>query len=152
MSSTLLSGPSRRDRWGFKAQWASEKSALLARGLAAMEGFGTDRSAKSVVAVGDKDVDSIDKAARLLLHSLVDIDEAQKRVKFKIGSLSERELPKLSDTSRMDAIWISSNDWLRRMYVNELLTKDYKYLILAIDEADKCPVPLARLVRSVGDA
>lgn len=124
------------------------KSSLLARGLSAMEGFGTDRSAKSVIAVGDRDVDSIDRAARLLLHSLVEIDEGQQRIKFKIGSFYERESAEIVrhfvDGRHLDIL----KRLVEKEFVNELLTTD-KYLILAIDEADKCPVPLARLVRSI---
>ena len=45
------------------------KSSLLSRGLIQMEGFDSDNSAKSVMAVGDKDVKTVDEAARLLLES-----------------------------------------------------------------------------------
>ena len=124
------------------------KSSLLARGLSALEGFETDQSAKSVVAVGDKDVDSIDKAAKLILHSLIDIDESQKRVKFKIGNFFERESAEIvrnfADGRHLDIM----KRLVEKEYVTELLTND-KYLLLAIDEADKCPAPLSRLVRSI---
>ena len=64
---------------------------LRPRGLLSMEGFGTGRGARSVVAVGNRDVETIDTAARQLLESLVDIDEEHRRFKFKIGGLFEHE-------------------------------------------------------------
>jgi hypothetical protein len=67
------------------------KSSLLARGLLLMDGFRSDHKAKSTIAVGDKDIDTIDKMARLLLHSFVEIDEVQKRIKFKLGNVFESE-------------------------------------------------------------
>lgn len=124
------------------------KSSLLARGLHAMEGFATDHSAKSVVAVGDRDTNSIDKAARLVLHSLIDVDETQKRIKFKIGSLFEHESAEIVRNFVEGRDLAVLKRLVEREYVNSLLTND-KYLILAIDEADRCPVPIARLVRSV---
>ena len=124
------------------------KSSLLARGLAAMEGFDSDHTARSVVAVGDRDTDTIDKAARLILHSLVSIDETQKRVKFKIGTFFERESAEITRNYVEGRHTENLKRLVEREYVNSLLGND-KYLILAIDEADKCPVPIARLVRSI---
>lgn len=124
------------------------KSSLLARGLSAMEGFGTDNSAKSVVAVGDRETDSLEKAARLLLHSLVVVDENKKSVKFKIGNLFERESSEITrnfvEGRQLDVL----KRLVEREFVESILGRD-KFLIFAIDEADKCPVPLARLIRSV---
>ncbi|HYX72091.1 MAG TPA: hypothetical protein VE732_04915, partial [Nitrososphaera sp.] len=72
----------------------------------------------------------------------------ESKVKFKLGSLFEiasSEICKYFDEGRHLAILkrIVEEDYLRR-----LLSK-YDLLILAIDEADKCPVPLARLIRSI---
>jgi hypothetical protein len=113
-----------------------------------MEGFATDHSAKSVVAVGDRDTNSIDRAARLVLHSLIEVDETQKRVKFKIGSLFEHESSEIVRNFVEGHELAVLKRLVEREYVNSLLTND-KYLILAIDEVDRCPVPIARLVRSV---
>lgn len=124
------------------------KSSLLARGLMAMEGFDSDHSARSVVAVGDRDTDTIDKAARLILHSLVSIDETQKRVKFKIGNFFERESAEITRNYVEGRHTENLKRLVEKEYVSSLLGND-KYLILAIDEADKCPVPIARLVRSI---
>lgn len=54
-----------------------------------MEGFNSGHSSKYVVAVGDKDVKTVDDAARLLLESFVSVDEKQKKVTFKLGSVFE---------------------------------------------------------------
>jgi hypothetical protein len=124
------------------------KSSLLARGLLAMEGFGTATRARSVVAVGDRGVDDIEKAARLLLHSLVDIDENQKRVKFRIGSLYEHESAEITRNFVEGRHLAILKRLVEQEYVSSLLAND-KYLILAIDEADKCPMAIARLARSI---
>lgn len=124
------------------------KSSLLARGLSAMEGFATNRRAKSVVAVGDRDTDTIDKAARLILHSFIEVDESHKKITFKVGSLFEHESGELTrnfvEGRHLDVL----KRLVEKQFVDSILDQD-RFLILAIDEADKCPVPIARLVRSV---
>jgi|SRR5690242_18452010 len=124
------------------------KSSLLSRGLIEMEGFDGDHSARSVVAVGDKDVKTVDEAGRLILESLVSIDEKHKKLTFKIGQLFERESVEVcrnfSEGRHLAA--------LKRVVTDEFLTRlldEKRFLLLVIDEADKCPVPLARLVRSI---
>jgi hypothetical protein len=124
------------------------KSSLLARGLLSMEGFGTDRTARSIVAVGHRDIDSIDKTARLFLHSLVDFDEGQKRVKFKLGGFFEHESAEISRNFIEGRHLSVVQRLLEQDYMKSVLGND-RYLILAFDEADKCPIPLARVVRSV---
>lgn len=124
------------------------KSSLLARARLLMEGFNSTNRARSVIAVGDKDIKTIDEAARLLLESFINVDQRQSKVKFKLGSVFEiesSELCKYFAEGRHLAVLkrIVEEDYLRR-----LLSK-YDLLILAVDEADKCPVPLARLIRSI---
>lgn len=124
------------------------KSSLLARGVAAMEGFGAENRAQSVVAIGDRDADNIEKVARLLLHSFVSVDETQKRLTFKIGNFIQRESSEItrnfSEGRNLDVL----KRLVEKEYVASILNTD-KFLILAVDEADKCSVPLARLVRSI---
>lgn len=124
------------------------KSSLLSRGLLQMEGFDSGHSSTSVVAVGDKDIKTVDEAARLLLESFVSVDEKQRKITFKLGSVFETgstEIFRNFTEGRHLAV-------LKRMVEDEilkrLLGKD-KFLLLGIDEADKCPVPLARLIRSI---
>jgi hypothetical protein len=124
------------------------KSSLLARGLLAMEGFGTDGRSEAVVTVANRDVDSIDKAARLLLHELADVDETQRRIKFKIGAFFEHESAEITRNLVEGRHLSVVQRLLERDYIKATLANE-RYLILAIDEADKCPAPLARLVRSI---
>lgn len=124
------------------------KSSLLARGLLALEGFGTDHSARSLIVVGDKDIADIDAAARLLIERLIEVDERQKRVKFKLGTLFEHESAEIT-RHFVEGRHLSI---LKRLVEKDHLAHildQHSYLILAIDEADKCPVALARLIRSV---
>ena len=113
-----------------------------------MEGFNSSHSAKSVVAVGDKDVRTVDEAARLLLESFVSVDEKQKKLSFKLGSIFEAgstEIYRNFTEGRHLAV-------LKRMVEDQILKpllNTSKFLLLGIDEADKCPVPLARLIRSI---
>ncbi len=124
------------------------KSSLLARGLTLMEGFDSDHSAKSVIAVGDKDIDTADKAARLILQSFVTVDEEHKRVTFKIGSVFERESAEICRNFVEGHHLASLKRIVEKEYM-DLLLSDKELFIIAIDEADKCPVALARLIRSV---
>ncbi len=125
------------------------KSSLLARGLLAMEGFDTDRQARTVIAVADRETETADDVARLLLHSIIEVDETQKRVKFKLGSLFEHESAEIVRNS-IDGKHLAN---LKRVvedeYLKRLVGDAHRYLILAIDEADKAPVAIARLVRSI---
>lgn len=124
------------------------KSSLLARTRLLMEGFQSQYRARSVIAVGDKDVRDIDTAARLLLDGFVQVDERQHRVKFKLGSLFETESAEISryfvEGHHLSILKrVVEEDYLRNLLSSEEL------LVLAIDEADKCPAPLARLIRSI---
>jgi len=124
------------------------KSSLLARGRLMMEGFASDRRAKSVVAVANKDVKTVDQAARLLLERFVDFDEVQRKARLKIGSILELEsgdvLRFFAEGRHMAAL----NRVLDDEYLRRVLSAD-EMLVLAIDEADKAPVPLAQLIRTV---
>lgn len=124
------------------------KSSLLSRGLLKMEGFDSNQSAKSVVTVGDRDIKTVDEAARLLLESLVSIDETHKRLAFKLGSLFESESTEIcrnfSEGRHLSVLKRVVED----QFLSELLGKA-KFLLLCVDEADKCPIPMARLVRSI---
>ena len=125
------------------------KSSLLARGLLAMEGLGTDRVATSVVAVADRDTTTADEMARLLLHSLIHVDETQKRVKFKLGSFFEHESAEIVRNSLEGRHLSNLKAIVEKEYLKHLVADEERHLILAVDEADKAPVAIARLVRSV---
>lgn len=124
------------------------KSSLLARTRLDMEGFGSDHSSQSVLVVGHKDTKTIDQAARLILERLVDIDERQKRFKFKVGSFFEHESSEICRSFVEGRHLAALERVLDRASLDAVL-KNRELLIIAIDEADKCPIPVAQLIRAV---
>ena len=124
------------------------KSSLLSRIRLHMEGFDSSHKSKSVVAVGDKDIKTVDDAARLLLETFVDFDERSKKFNVRLGpvlTIESSEVCKYFATGRHLA---ALKRILEEEYFQRIFT-DADYLFLAIDEADKCPVPIARLIRSI---
>jgi AAA+ ATPase superfamily predicted ATPase len=116
------------------------KSSLLARVILLMEGFGSAHNARSVIAVGNRDVRTGDDAARLILEGFVRVDEQSSKISFKIGSLVEIESGELcrffKEGRHLAALKrMIEDDYLPRVFSNN------EYLLLAIDEADKCPRP-----------
>src|ERR1700740_577667 len=100
-----------------------------------MEGFDSRHRCKSVTAVGDKDVTTVDDAARLLLQEFIHVDERQNRVKFKIGSFFETESAEIClffvEGKHLAALKrIVEDEYLR------LSLAEGEYLILPIDEQD----------------
>ena len=124
------------------------KSSLLARSLLDMEGFGSEQRADSIVIVGHKDIKNLDEAARVLLEELVSIDEKKKTVKFKIGSLFEHESGEVSKNFSEGRHLAALQKLLARETLKSAFTEG-GLLILAVDEADKCPIPVAQLIRAV---
>ena len=135
------------------------KSSLLSRVVLAMEGFATGKKAKSVLATGHRGIQTVDDAARILLHKFVDIDEKQKSVSFKValgipkfglGVEYERKTQEIyknfSDGQHLAALL----NIIERETLLKILGSDH-VLLLCVDEADKCPVALARLVRSISN-
>ena len=124
------------------------KSSLLTRGRLLMEGFDSRHRCHSLVAVGDKDVQTVDHAARLVLESFVEIDQRETKVTFKIGNIFESSSAELcryfSDGRHLAAL----KRVVERKDIDQILARG-ELLILAIDEADKCPIPLARLIRAI---
>jgi ABC-type histidine transport system ATPase subunit len=124
------------------------KSSLLARARLLMEGLDSPHQSRSVVAVGDRDVKTVDNAARLLLESFTHVDEAQHKLTLNIGPILQIESGELCRNfveGRHLAV-------LKRLVEKEnlsLILSDKEFLLLAIDEADKCPVALARLIRAI---
>lgn len=122
------------------------KSSLMARIRALMEG--KPHCAKTVLAVADKDVKTVDQAARLLLQAFVRWNEAANTVTFKLGTEYDVESAEICGYLKAGHELAA----LKKIITSENLQKiiaAQQLLILAIDEADKCPVPLARLLRSL---
>lgn len=120
------------------------KSSLLARVRLIMEGFGSHHRCHTVVAVGNKETQSADGAARTLLDSVLRCDETRRTVRVALPKVVEFESGKVYiffKEGRHVAV-------LCRV-IEESHMPDDDLLVLAVDEADKCPMPLARLVRTV---
>jgi AAA domain len=125
------------------------KSSLLARAVLELEGFEGEQVAQAVTITVHKDIKNIDEAARHILEALVDIDEAHRKVTFKIGSLFEHESAEVTRNFVEGRHLAALTKVLGRESLKAALKKNQQLLIIAIDEADKCPVPLAQLVRAV---
>ncbi|HET6975566.1 MAG TPA: hypothetical protein VFI24_04535 [Pyrinomonadaceae bacterium] len=91
------------------------KSSLLARARLLMEGFSSDHKSRSVMAVGDRDIKTIDEAARLLLEGFVRVDEQHKKVKFKLGSFLKLSPQRYVDISQKDDTSQSLNALSRKI-------------------------------------
>ncbi len=124
------------------------KSSLLARAVLEMEGFGGPSSAQAVTVTVYKDVRTIDDVARQILECLVDIDETSRKVTFKIGSLFECESGEIT-RNFVEGRHVAALQKLLSRESLKLALKGEQLLIIAVDEADKCPVPLAQLLRAV---
>jgi AAA ATPase domain len=129
------------------------KSSLLARALDIMAG--ADCDARIVVA--DQEVQTAEAAARLVLDSLVDLQDERRgafRLKFGLKFLSSVE-PNIEVESRDAAKDQREGRYLAAL--KRILEADYRrrrasgrrLLILGIDEADKATVPITRLLRSI---
>lgn len=124
------------------------KSSLLARTRLEMEGFQSINTAKSVVAVGHKDILTADDLARVLLEDMIEVDEKHKKVVFKLGGFIEVES---NEIYRNYVSGRHTSALLRLLEVEYLNQKraGRELLIIAIDEADKCPTAIARLIRQI---
>jgi hypothetical protein len=131
------------------------KSSLLSQAVSTMEGFGTDHHAKTVMAVGHRDIATVDDAA-LLLQEFVHVDERERSVSFKVG-LGVPNVLGAGYSRTTNEIFRNFNagrhlSALQQIVERQCLTAvlgEHDALLLCIDEADKCPVPLARLLRTI---
>lgn len=124
------------------------KSSLLSRILLHMEGFGSKHSSKYVVATAHRDINGVDEAARLILEKFVSVDEDKKVLRvnlFKVFEVQSHEVYKNFSEGRHLAV-------LTRLLEKEYLSQGAEgneFLIIAIDEADKAPRSLTKLIRVV---
>lgn len=123
------------------------KSSLLAHILLYMEGFRSKHNAKTVVAVGNNDIKTVDDVARLLLREFVQIDEKQKSIRIKLPKIDAIEWKSVEICRYFKEGQHLSV--LQGILDNETLKEKSELLILSVDEADKCPVPLAGFVKSL---
>jgi hypothetical protein len=61
-----------------------------------MEGFAKKKLAQAVTVTAYKDIKNIDETARQVLEALVIIDEAHRKLTFRVGSLFEHESAELT--------------------------------------------------------
>jgi hypothetical protein len=124
------------------------KSSLLARTRLEMEGYDSTHTATTVIAIGHREISSADELARSVLEDLIEIDEKQKKLTLKLGTLAEFESTEIYRNFVAGRHVAALSRLLEREYLKQMLN-DRELLIIAIDEADKCPVPLTRLVRLI---
>lgn len=124
------------------------KSSLMARTRLEMEGFQSEHRANSLIIVGNKSIETLDDAARCILHEMITIDERRNRVKFAFGSFFEFENAEVIQNFRDKHHLAVVMRTLRADYLKRALDHG-RMLIIAIDEADKCPVPMAQFVRAL---
>ncbi len=128
------------------------KSSLLARALDLMAAQDCDTR----VVVADRELDSVESAARMILDSLVDVNESDGKLRLKFGLKLFGAVEPNVEVESKDAVEdiregrnlaalkrILETDYRRRKAANRRL------LILGIDEADKAPAVVTRLVRSI---
>ena len=124
------------------------KSSLLSRGLLAMDGFSSERRAQYTTAVADKGIHTIDHAARLILENFTNVDERRNGLKVKLGTIVEIESAELCTFFKEGRHLAALKRMLEKEYLDRLLG-EREMLIIAVDEADKAPIPLAQLIRSL---
>jgi hypothetical protein len=124
------------------------KSSLLARARLEMEGFQSEHRANSLVIVGNKTIETLDDAARCVLQELISIDERHNKIKFAFGSFFEFENTEIVQNFRDRHHLAVVMRALRADYLRRALDAD-RMLIIAIDEAEKCPVPIAQFIRAL---
>ncbi len=124
------------------------KSSLLAQIRLEMEGYNSSHTATSVIAVGHREITTADDLARSLLEDLIEVDEKNKKLTLKLGSLIEFESGEVYRNFVAGRHVAALSRLLEREYLKQIL-EDRELLIIAIDEADKCPVAIARLIRQI---
>jgi hypothetical protein len=124
------------------------KSSILSQLRMSMEGFLTSHKAVSAIAVGTKDIKTVDDAARLILESFADVDEKSEKIKFKFGSFVEIESAEVCRYFSGGRHLAGLIRLLEKKNM-DMLFNGKELLILAIDEADKCAIPIARLIRAL---
>lgn len=125
------------------------KSSLLSRLMMHLDGYLSNEEATSVICVGHRDIQTVDDAARLILERLVDIDEQKKVLRIGVPKFFQYESSDgynyfcegrhLAALSRV----IEGTSFIDNLKKSNLF-------IIAIDEADKCAGPIARILRTIG--
>ncbi len=124
------------------------KSSFLARTLLHVEGFCSDENSIVVTAIGHGDINTVDDAARLILEKLTFVDERQQKIKFSFPKIISYESSEAYTYFKEDRHLAA----LSRIVEDKAFQQQIRaasYFVIAIDECEKCPAPLARLMRSL---
>ena len=124
------------------------KSSLLSRSLLNMEGFNSAENSHSIMAVGHRDVTSIDEAARLVLEKMAHINDSVGKFTVGIPNIVQYESAEAYDYFKAGRHLPALVTILKQDALVKAIDKT-GLLIIAVDEADKCPQAIARLVRAV---
>ncbi len=120
------------------------KSSLLAHARLRIEGFASRQECdgRTILAVGDRDIKTIDHAANLLLERLITIDETRRQITIAVPKVLEWKSEKVYYHFKE-----GHSAAVLEHVLEKMMDPDAEPVVLCIDEADKCPVPLARLIR-----
>lgn len=124
------------------------KSSLMARARLHMEGFASEQPAESVIIVGNKSIETVDDAARCLVQEMLSVDEQHNKIKFAFGSLFEFENAEVVQNFRDKHHLAVAMRSLKAEYLDRALS-DQRMFVIAVDESEKCPIPIAQLVRAL---
>ena len=122
------------------------KSSLQAHLSMVLEGFSSGHRSETRIAVAHPGVDSIDQAAHLLLSRFVEIDEKSNRLNVSLGSVLSFESSELVNFFKSGR----HVEVLKRVLdrkAAEARRHERDYVIICIDEADKCLEPITKLIR-----
>jgi hypothetical protein len=124
------------------------KSSLLSRVLLHMEGFSSDNNSKIIICVAHSDIKSVDDAARLLLEELCLIDSKANKLTIDLPKFvsyeSERAYSYFNEGRYLSSLFKIIEDKQFQEIIN-----NSNFIVFAIDECDKCPAPIARLIRQI---
>lgn len=123
------------------------KSSLLARVLLHMDEFMVRERCDFVTVVGHSDIKTVDDAARLILEQLTSVDQSQNKLRISLKFIEYESGKSFSFFSEGRHLAALSRLLEEESFKQRLRTIDH--LVIAVDEADKCPRALARLIRSV---
>jgi hypothetical protein len=133
------------------------KSSLLARALDMMSGVGSEHHCDVTTCVMHAEIATAEAAARVVLDALSEIDTGSKKVKLKFGlKIGLTAIEPVAEYDSGDIV----RDYQEGRHLAALmrcLEQDYKrrqqrgreLLLIGIDEGDKTPTAVARLVRAV---
>jgi len=124
------------------------KTSLLERLRLIEEGFdSTTLASESYIVLGNKDISNLDDAASLVLQEFVQVDSVQKTKKTGISKIISAE--KSVTETKNNFPKGRSLGVLKDVLLKWGTMNPERILILAFDEADKCPRFFAQLFRNI---